>query len=131
MLKQTIAFPFNARLFPILTISFMLILLIVQIIREVSVLRRKEAAKGEEVEKLGREHLVIGAWFGGTLLILWLFGFMATVIILPFIYLRVYRERWLLSITVPLGAGIFFYSIFQMALGVSLYPGFIFSKSFD
>ena len=43
----------------------------------------------------------------GTVLMLWVLGFMGTVIFLPFLYLRFERESWLLSITLSLGADYF------------------------
>jgi hypothetical protein len=61
---------------------------------------------------------------------LWVLGFMGTVILLPFLYLRFHRESWLISITLPLGCGFFFYTLFGLALSMPLYPGILFSKYF-
>jgi predicted branched-subunit amino acid permease len=61
---------------------------------------------------------------------LWVLGFMGTVILLPFLYLRFHRESWLISITLPLGCGVFFYTLFGLALSMPLYPGILFSKYF-
>ena len=55
---------------------------------------------------------------------------MGTVVLLPFLYLRFHKESWLISVTLPLGCGVFFYTLFGLALNMPLYPGIVYSKIF-
>ena len=127
----TMAYPFKARLFPLFALSTALILLIIQVIREITHYREKAPVKTGKGENLRLKYVAIVSWLVATLMMLWVFGFMGTVVLLPFLYLRFHRERWLISITLPLGCGVFFYTLFGLALRMSLYPGILFSKLFE
>ncbi len=130
LLKATIAYPLRSRLFPLIALGTALILLIIQIIREVSALKEKEPTEEIRDRNFRSKNLAIWGWLTGTLIMLWILGFMGTVVLLPFLYLRFHREGWLISISLPLGCGIFFYTLFDLALGMPLYPGILFSKIF-
>jgi hypothetical protein len=89
---------------------------------------RKGGFYGEQKQKagqLGPEHLSIGLWMVTTMLMLWIAGFMGTVVLLPFIYLRLHKESWKLSVFLSGGCGLFFYLLFGVALKMPLYPGMI------
>jgi hypothetical protein len=88
-------------------------------------LKEKGAGERRKKESLDRKRFIIWAWMLGTGLMLWVLGFMGTVVLLPFLYLRFQRESWLLSITLSLGCGIFFYTLFDLLLRMTLYPGLI------
>lgn len=130
LLISTMSYPPKARLFPLITLSVAIVLLIVQIVREILALKGVESFKNEKIESFSRKHLTIGLWLFGTVVMLWVIGFMGTVILLPFLYLRFQRESWLLSISISLGCGIFFYGVFGWALHMSLYPGILLPKLF-
>ena len=127
----TMAYPFKARLFPLFALSAALILLIIQVIREITHYREKEPVKTGKGKDFRLKYVAIGSWLVATLMMLWVLGFMGTVVLLPFFYLRFHKERWLISITLPLGCGVFFYTLFGLALRMSLYPGILFSKLFE
>lgn len=127
----SIGYPLRSKLFPLMALTVALVLLVIQIFHEFSALKQKDSDDKEKVEKLSSEHWIIWAWLAGTLILLWIFGFMGTVILLPFLYLRFHKERWLISITVPLGCGVFFYSLFGFALDMPLYPGILFTVLFE
>jgi hypothetical protein len=104
-----------------------LILLVVQIILDIMA-SRKEGFSGKEKQKgeqLGPKHLSIGLWMVATMLMLWIAGFMGTVVLLPFLYLRLHKESWKLSVLLSAGCGLFFYLLFGLALKMPLYPGMI------
>jgi len=62
------------------------------------------------------------------LVMLWMIGFMGTVVLLPFLYLRFNKESWFISVTLPLGCGVFFYVLFGLALDMPLYPGIVYPR---
>ena len=124
----TMAYPFRSGLFPLISLGIAVILLIVQICRELRTSREKKSF-GEKRSKTSRSKpLAIWAWLVATLIMLWILGFMGTVVLLPFLYLRSHREGWLISILLPLGCGVFFYTLFGLALSMPLYPGMLLSR---
>jgi len=116
--------------FPLIAIIPALILLVYQILKEVLSFRCEKGSIGEETKERSRRYFGVGIWMVLTLLMFWLIGFLGTVLLLPFIYLRYNQEGWFLSIALPLGCGIFFYTLFSLALGLRLYQGFLFSNIF-
>lgn len=114
--------------FPLLAIIPALILLVYQILKEIFAFRREKGSMGEETKERSRRYLGVGIWMALTLVMFWLIGFLGTTLLLPFIYLRYNQEGWFLSIALPLGCGIFFYTLFSLALGLRLYQGFLFSN---
>jgi len=125
ILRATWTYSFKAKLFPLITLLTVLILLVIQIIREFSTLKEKGTGERRKKESFDHKHLTLWAWMLGTVLMLWVLGFMGTVVLLPFLYLRFQRESWLLSITLSLGCGVFFYTLFDLLLKMTLYPGLI------
>jgi hypothetical protein len=130
LLRATLPYPFKAKLFPLIILITVLILLMIQIGREVVALRVKGATEMKRADSFRSKHLIILFWMVGTVLMLWVLGFMGTVILLPFLYLRFEKENWLLSITLSLGCGIFFYGLFGYLLRMPLYPGMILERIF-
>jgi small-conductance mechanosensitive channel len=128
LLRATLPYPFKAKLFPLIILITVLILLIIQIVREVVALRVKGATEKKRANSFRSKHLTILFWMVGTVLMLWVLGFMGTVILLPFLYLRFEKESWLLSITLSLGCGVFFYGLFGYLLKMPLYPGMILER---
>lgn len=136
LLIPTVSYPLKSRLFPSIALTTILVLVAVQLAREISAVRkapvRKAPSTGEGRSGKGLSgQAAIWAWLAGTLIMLWVFGFMGTVFLLPFLYLRVAKAGWLISITLPLGAGLFFYTLFGWALGMPLYPGILLSRFFE
>jgi hypothetical protein len=129
LLKATLAYSLKAKLFPTITLVIVLTLLIIEMGREgFTLLRDKSAGKaGEKGNVCG--HVTAWVWMLGTMFMFWALGFMGTVIFLPFLYFRYQKESWWVSMTLPLGCGIFFYCLFGLALKMPLYPG-VFSLRF-
>lgn len=130
-LIPTMSYTFKAMVFPLIALLIASTLLVIQIVRQFLAKTREQRAAGEqETESFGRKHLAMGAWMVGTPLMVWIFGFMGTVILLPFLYLRFQREGWLVTVLVTLGCGISFYFFFGFSLNMPLYPGLIYLKIF-
>ena len=124
LLKATFDYSFKAKLFPLITLFIVLVLLMIQIVREASAtFRGKRAEEGEGTGRSRTKHLTIWVWMVGTMVMFWVLGFMGTVIFLPFLYFRSQRESWWVSITLPIGCGLFFYFLFGLGLKMPLYPG--------
>ena len=130
LLIATLAYPFKAKLFPLIVLTTVLVLLVIQMIREFLAWRAKGAMEGGKGDRFHAKHLTIAIWLAATVLMLWVLGFMGTVIFLPFLYLRFEKESWLLSVTLSLGCGVFFYGLFGYLLRMPLYPGVILEKIF-
>ncbi len=128
LLIVTLKLPFKAKVFPMIALVTALGLLSVQIFIDTFAARNREEKPSKKSRTLGRRHLVFGAWMAATLLMLWVIGFMGTVILLPFLYLRLHGETWLLSVSLSLGCGIFFYVLFGMVVSMPLYPGILGGK---
>jgi len=128
-LIATLAYPAKASAFPLLAIIAALVLLAVQILREGLALRRQKkiikAAESEEVKPRG--YLVVAMWLAITVVMFFLLGFLATVILVPFLYTRRHGESWLLSVGLSLGCGLFFYALFALFLHVPMYKGLLLS----
>ena len=124
LLKATFAYSFKAKLFPLITLLIVLVLLMIQMVREASIaFRNKKATEGGGTGSSRTKHLTVWLWMVGTMVMFWVLGFMGTVIFLPFLYFRSQRESWWVSITLPLGCGLFFYCLFGLGLKMPLYPG--------
>jgi hypothetical protein len=130
LLIVTLNLPFKAKVFPMIAIVTALGLLAVQVLIDNLASRENAPAKTRKREKLGRKHLFIGLWMVASLLMLWIIGFMGAVILLPFLYLRLHKETWLLSITLSAGCGVFFYLLFGLVVKMPLYPGILSEKIF-
>ena len=131
LLKATLAYSLRAKLFPMITLLIVLVLLVIQIVREGSIIFRNKRAV--EVGARGgfcTQHLKAWGWMVGTMLMFWVLGFMGTVIFLPFLYFRCQGEGWWVSITLPTGCGLFFYCLFGLGLKMPLYPGILPLKLF-
>jgi hypothetical protein len=137
LLIPTFAYPFKSKLFPSIALFTLLVLLVIQVIKEVSAWKEASSSSKEiakEKEPCGvvlSKYFAIWAWLAGTLIMLWIFGFMGTVILLPFLYFRFHRESWIVSVTLPLGCGVFFYTLFGWALRMPLYPGILLPRFFE
>jgi hypothetical protein len=127
----TMAYPLRSKLFPLIALGTASILLIVQIYREFNAGKEKEPPGEKRERASSSKQLAIWAWLVATLIMLWIFGFMGTVVLLPFLYLRSHKESWLVSIILPLGCGVFFYTLFGLALSMPLYPGIVLSRFFE
>jgi uncharacterized membrane protein len=101
------AYPLRSKWFPLIALFTALILLIIQMIREVRALKEKETHEKIKTKTFSYKNLAIWGWLATTLIMLWILGFMGTVVLLPFLYLRFHKENWLISIVLSLGCGVF------------------------
>lgn len=118
------------KLFPLIAIIPALILLAYEIGQEFAAYRSRKETGRKTPPDLQYKYLAVGVWMMLSLGMYWLIGFLGTAMLLPFLYLRYHREGWPLSIGLPLGSGIFFYTVFSLVLEIRLYQGLLFETIF-
>ena len=91
-LRAALTYSFKAKVFPLISIGVAMVLLIVQVVIENRQTRDSAAGVSQEKEKPGtearilrRDTLAVWAWIGTSALMLWILGFMGTVVFLPFL----------------------------------------------
>lgn len=78
-----------------------------------------------DTEELRKQVYGFG-WLGLLLLMIYLLGFMTTVVLYVFLFLRLHgRYSYLVSTTIAIGAIAFVYLIFRRLLEYSLFPGIL------
>lgn len=118
----------DAMLFPYILGAFGLALLTGQIVREA-----RGARQAASEEEPGRASFNLGtylpgiAWLLAILPMIYLVGYLITVPLYMFLYLKLHGERWLLCIAVTLLVSLVLYFAFIVALGIPFYEGLLFS----
>lgn len=118
----------DAMLFPYILGAFGLALLTGQIVREA-----RGARQAASEEEPGRASFNLGtylpgiAWLLAILPMIYLVGYLITVPLYMFLYLKLHGERWPLCIAVTLLVSLVLYFAFIVALGIPFYEGLLFS----
>lgn len=73
-----------------------------------------------------RRYMVIGAWIVGFTLAIYMLGFIIASALFLLSYMKSHGARWLVAVTVTILIPASIYSLFELALGVTLYQGVIF-----
>ncbi len=135
LLVSALDYPIKSRIFPFIVIVLGLGILAAQILLDLFAIRRKK--KLEEVDSAEAPGASTGRlleailWVAMSFVGFWLFGHIAVFFLLPLAFSKLHHERWLTSILLSLGCGIGFYVIFQFALSVTLYNGYLFASLFE
>jgi hypothetical protein len=128
----SLAYPPNARLFPLMIAIPVSALVIYQIIKEIrtkpatNAPAQKTVDEEEENISLGK-FLLLQLWFVALLLSLYLFGFLLGSALLTFAYLKSHRQSWLVSVLVPLIMAAVIWGGLIVALKSDLYEGLLFT----
>ena len=129
-LWQSRSFGVRAGLFPWAVTVPVLILAIIQFVRDLtgrredSDIRPVEAAPDMSPAVARRRTAEIAAWILGMFVAIWLAGFAGATLLTTFLYLKLgARERWVTSLALSLGGFVFVYGLFERALGVPFPPG--------
>lgn len=86
-----------------------------------------EVEKSSEQKVGGGQYLVVVVWTAGFILAIFLVGFLISMPLFIFSYMKTHRIRWLTSIACAVVATMIIYFGFQTLLGVELYPGLLFT----
>lgn len=86
-----------------------------------------EAGKAREQEASGRRYWLAVAWVAGFLLAIYLLGFLVSMPLYIFSYMKVHRIRWTTAIASAVITTVIMYFGFQYLLNIELYPGLLFN----
>jgi len=129
MIVTSLGYSRDAKLFPLMIAIPIAALAVAQIASEVwTKTEPKEMAQEKKVvtRDVLRNYLVAPAWIAALLLITYLVGLLAGFLLFTFLYLRLHRQSWLLSIIVTLVMAAVIYGGFAIAFQVPLYKGVLF-----
>ena len=124
----------KSKLLPLILSCIIFVLTTVQLIREILASRQAGSEKGpidndigEEAQSSLRQNVVIFSWLTGMALSIYLFGFLVSIPLFVFSFLKSNGYGWLISAAHAAAAVIVMYVLFIWALQAELYPGIIFS----
>ena len=118
----------QAKLSLIFSGGLVLVLALVQLVRELSLAKQKAAEP--HAEPKARKHnaslafyAIEAAWMAGFGLTIYLFGFIIAIPLYICAYMKLHGARWPVSIMTGGGMAVFCYIIFVLVLEMRLYPG--------
>jgi hypothetical protein len=134
LLFSCLGYPTKAKLFPLIIIPLSLVLLGIQIFKDIVALKGQGKAKmadqGETPGETSRGFWDAILWIVISLFGSLLLGFVVAFFLLPLVYSKTHKERWSTSILLSLSCGVIFYIIFGYVFDMRLYEGFFFSLFF-
>lgn len=123
----------KTKLMPLILSCIIFVLTTVQLIKEVLASRQAGIEKGvkdqnidEEAQSSLFQNVVIFAWLTGMALSIYLVGFLISIPLFVFSFLKSNGYGWLISAAHAAAAVIVAYVLFIFALQAELYPGIIF-----
>jgi tripartite tricarboxylate transporter TctB family protein len=127
----------QARLYPWVIGIPMLVLAVIQVILDLKGVQREQKDDAAPMdfqfsqtvapEVAQRRAIIMFSWLFGFFVSVWLLGFTITIPLMVFAYLRSYKERWVLSVTLTVLAWVFFYMLFVRLLNLPFPDGMIFT----
>jgi Tripartite tricarboxylate transporter TctB family len=123
---------FKSKLLPILVGSIVFILAAVALKQEILPANRQAGAgiglrAGGEVKQTGRAYLIAWAWVIGFLIAIYLIGFVIAIPLFILAYMNSHGIGWIKAVIFAILTVAFVYGIFDLAVGINLYPGLLFS----
>ena len=129
----TLDYPKRARNLPLLVISFAMIILVKELIKELSRGRIQVSTTtvnitaGHEIEsEKPLKYLIILGWLIGLVLLIWLFGFLIAFPLFIFFYIKLNGEKWIWAFVVSISFLLVVYVGFGILLEIPLYEGLLF-----
>jgi hypothetical protein len=83
--------------------------------------------RDDEATHWARETVKIAAWILGYFVAIWLLGFSIAIVVTTFLYLKLSKERWLITLVLTFLAWATFYSLFVHLLHVPFPEGLLFA----
>ena len=84
-------------------------------------------ARDQEITRLMRETAKMSAWILSYFVAIWLLGFPVAIPVMTFLYLKLAKERWLITLVLTLFAWACFYGMFVYLLHVPFPEGLLFA----
>ena len=84
-------------------------------------------ARDIEARRVARETVKISVWIFGYLIAIWLLGYSIATVVLTFLYLKLAKEKWLLTLVLTAFAWLGFYALFVLLLHVPFPEPLLFS----
>jgi hypothetical protein len=84
-------------------------------------------AHDQEATRLTRETVKISAWILGYFVAIWLLGFSVAIAVTTFLYLKLAKERWPITLVLTFFAWVSFYVLFVHLLHVPFPEGLLFA----
>jgi hypothetical protein len=82
-------------------------------------------AHDQEARRLARETVKISAWIAGYFVAILLLGFSVAIVVMTLLYLKLAKERWLMTLVLTLFAWASFYGLFVYLLHVPFPEGLL------
>lgn len=125
---------FTSKLLPIIVSSIVFIIAALALKKEIlsengqNVTGNGEGLQATEgVKQTGRAYLITGTWVIGFLIGIYLIGFILAIPVFIFCYMKSHGIGWIKAITFAILTVAFIYGTFEYAVGITLYPGLLFS----
>ena len=123
---------FAEKLLPLVISISVLVLAAIELRKEISgnghartAVTGGKTGGGEETGMRRRRYLSIGAWLLGFYLAIYLLGFIIAILLFVGSYMKQHGSKWSTAIIWAVLWPAIIYSVFQVTLGVDLYPGLL------
>jgi TctA family transporter len=83
--------------------------------------------RDQDAPHLTRETVKISAWILGYFVAIWFLGFSVAIAVMTFLYLKLAKERWLITLVLTILAWVSFYGLFVYLLHVPFAEGVLFA----
>jgi len=124
----------SSKLLPLIIGGVVFVLSVIGLIREMASEKRNSIAKqverdeandaGSVSEWIG--YAVHGGWIAGFFFVIYLLGFMTAIPLFLLLYMRWLGNGWAVAIAFAVVIPFVLYAIFEIGVGIDLYPGFLF-----
>ncbi len=126
----SLKYPSEARLFPWVVGIPAAVVMLIQTLKELSrkgAADREEDVLSEQVNGESRAYVAIIAWMVGFLIMIYVLGFLTSIPLFIFLYMKTHSFSWRRSLGLAAGLFIIIYLMFSYGMEMRLYPGLIFS----
>ncbi|MEW6674009.1 MAG: tripartite tricarboxylate transporter TctB family protein [Thermodesulfobacteriota bacterium] len=130
----TLDYPWRARNLPLLVIAVAMLILVRELLKEISRGKGAVAAdanislpeRGQTEAESPLKYAVVFGWLSGLVLLIWIFGFLIAFPVYIFAYIKMNGEKWIWAFVVSVSFLIVVYFVFGVLLEIPLYGGLLF-----
>lgn len=121
----------QAKIAPLLVCGLILILALVELIRELRGDQGRASDRGSpqaETMELYRDYLREAGWMAGFFIMIYLLGFLISIALFTAAYAKAHKAGWTIAIMVGLSMATLSYLLFSYLVDTELYPGLIYQQ---